>query len=93
MIRPCSVVFLLSSLLIATGNWAAPNAPPKPAKGIVSNRASGCDYFVAATEADYDLLEWYGGHDSISVMCSSATTNLMASTILHDETENETLRV
>jgi hypothetical protein len=42
----------------------APKAPsPKAARGVVSLRISGCDYFVVATNTSYDVLEWYGGHD------------------------------
>jgi hypothetical protein len=31
---------------------------------FVSHRISGCDYFVVQTRNGYDLLEWFGGHDS-----------------------------
>ena len=33
------------------------------AQGPVAYRISSCDYFIVATRAGYDLLEWYGGHD------------------------------
>jgi hypothetical protein len=36
---------------------------PKGARGIVYRRISGCDYFIVATRSNYDVLEWYGGHD------------------------------
>jgi len=32
-------------------------------KGTVVRRISGCDYFIVQTTRNYDLLEWYGGHD------------------------------
>lgn len=38
-------------------------AAPRGARAIVSHRVSGCDYFLVATRSNYDLLEWYGGHD------------------------------
>ena len=37
--------------------------PAYAAKGIVTHRISGCDYFVVETSKGYDLLEWYGGWD------------------------------
>jgi hypothetical protein len=37
--------------------------PAFAAKGTVTHKIGGCDYFVVATPAGYDLLEWYGGHD------------------------------
>ena len=33
------------------------------ARGEVTRRISGCDYFLVETRAGFDLLEWYGGHD------------------------------
>jgi hypothetical protein len=33
------------------------------AKGTVTHKIGGCDYFIVATPGGYDLLEWYGGHD------------------------------
>ena len=50
-------VFLL--LLIPARNEAAVSS----ARGYVSHRISGCDYFLVQSVSGYDLLEWYGGHD------------------------------
>ncbi len=33
------------------------------AKGVVTSKMSGCDYFVVSTSKGFDLLEWYGGYD------------------------------
>ncbi len=33
------------------------------AKGYVSHRISGCDYFLVETAQGYAILEWYGGND------------------------------
>jgi hypothetical protein len=33
------------------------------ARGEVSHRVSGCDYFVVETSKGYAVLEWYGGND------------------------------
>jgi hypothetical protein len=44
-------------------NIASRDPSPKAACGVVSHRISGCDYFVVATKTDYDVLEWFGGHD------------------------------
>jgi hypothetical protein len=37
--------------------------PAHAAKGTITHRISGCDYFVVETLRGYDLLEWYGGYD------------------------------
>ena len=33
------------------------------ARGVVTHRVAGCDYFVVKTASSYSLLEWYGGND------------------------------
>jgi hypothetical protein len=38
-------------------------AEANAAKGTVTHKMSGCDYFIVETPKGYDLLEWYGGHD------------------------------
>jgi hypothetical protein len=52
--------------------WRVRNSPgccpaflsaAKAARGVVSHRISGCDYFIVATKTGYDVLEWFGGHD------------------------------
>ena len=51
-----TVMALAASTLLA-GNVTA-------ARGVVSHRISGCDYFLVETAVgDYVLLEWFGGTD------------------------------
>jgi len=52
------ICFLVTPIYPAASDPAA-NA----ARGVVSHRISGCDYFVVATKSAYDVLEWFGGHD------------------------------
>lgn len=54
---------IVTCLLIFPLNIASRDPSPKAGRGVVSYRISGCDYFVVATKTDYDVLEWYGGHD------------------------------
>ena len=37
--------------------------PAFAARGVVTHRISGCDYYLAATRSGYALLEWYAGYD------------------------------
>jgi hypothetical protein len=55
----CGVDFWLPFPL----NCVPKNPSPKAARGVVSRRISGCDYFIVATKSAYDVLEWYVGHD------------------------------
>jgi hypothetical protein len=45
--------------------WTPPVAysADRAARGEITHRISGCDYFLVETKSDYDLLEWYGGYD------------------------------
>jgi hypothetical protein len=64
MRRSKKVGFLvLGCLVLFPLNIASKNASPKAARGVVSRRISGCDYFILATKSAYDVLEWFGGHD------------------------------
>jgi hypothetical protein len=54
---------LLTCLVVLLPNLVAARKPPRAAKGFVAYRISSCDYFVVETSSDYDLLEWFGGHD------------------------------
>jgi hypothetical protein len=51
----------LSAALVVVLFFSATRA--SAAKGTVSRKISGCDYFTVETLMGYDLLEWYGGHD------------------------------
>ena len=37
--------------------------PAFAAKGVVTYRISGCDYFLVKTQKGYDLMKWFGGYD------------------------------
>jgi len=37
--------------------------PAFAARGVVTHRISGCDYFLVSARSGYAVLEWYGGHD------------------------------
>src|SRR6266496_2305492 len=37
--------------------------PAHAARGKVTHRVSGCDYFTVETSRGFAILEWYGGHD------------------------------
>src|SRR5690242_6220129 len=54
---------IITFRLLILMTLAVPTSADKAARGVITNRVSGCDYFVVATKSDYDLLEWYGGHD------------------------------
>jgi hypothetical protein len=51
----------LSATLVLASFFSVTRA--SAAKGTVSHKMSGCDYFTVETPGGYDLLEWYGGHD------------------------------
>lgn len=74
-------------------NLHVPNAPAKAARGVVSHRISGCDYFVVATKTDYDLLEWFGGHDPDKGDILIGNYESYGFHDIYDETADATLRV
>jgi hypothetical protein len=57
-----SVLFSAFCVLVI-GTQSSSTRADKAAKGMVTHRISGCDYFLVETKSEYDLLEWYGGHD------------------------------
>jgi hypothetical protein len=63
------------------------------AKGVVSNRISGCDYFIVSTAKGYDVLEWFGGYDPDKgdVLVGDYETYGMQD--IHDTTADESLTV
>src|ERR1700687_968300 len=50
-------------------NIASTNLSSRAARGVVSHRISGCDYFVVATKSSYDVLEWFGGLGPVQGEC------------------------
>jgi hypothetical protein len=68
-------------------------ASPRGGRGIVSHRVSGCDYFVVATRSDYNLLEWYGGHDPDKDDVLVGGFLSYGSHDIYDETADADLRV
>jgi hypothetical protein len=54
---------ILSCLFLFLPNGSSTKPSPKAARGKVSRRISGCDYFIVATKTAYDVLEWFGGRD------------------------------
>ena len=64
MLRFCRVgTLLFICILSGPSHLATPSRAAKTAKGVVFRRISGCDYFIVATKTDYDVLEWFHGHD------------------------------
>lgn len=63
------------------------------ARGEVTHRQSGCDYFIVATPAGYDVLEWYGGHDPDKgdILVGKFETYGMKD--IYDQTVDENLKV
>jgi len=66
---------------------------PKAARGIVSYRISGCDYFVVTTKSAYDVLEWFGGHDPDKGDILIGEFESYGFHDIYDETADEDLRV
>jgi hypothetical protein len=58
-----AAVFLLGYYLCVASTLAALLPGATTARGVVTHRISGCDYFLVQTRSVYDVLEWYGGHD------------------------------
>lgn len=63
------------------------------ARGAVTHKQGGCDYFVVATPAGYDLLEWYGGHDADKGDVLVGKFENYGMQDIYDETADENLRV
>jgi len=66
MLKKVLVLFLIFSVFAYANGSAFTTVPSNPkvsVTGIVTNRISGCDYFVVRTKAGYDVLEWYGDYD------------------------------
>lgn len=49
--------------VLILGMWPKPTGAGSAARGYVTHRISGCDYFLVKTNNGYDLLEWFGGYD------------------------------
>lgn len=59
-VRPIWRLFVVVAFCLV----AAPNVRPMDAaRGIVTHRISGCDYFIVESRTGYDVLEWYGDYD------------------------------
>jgi hypothetical protein len=62
-IRSTAAACLINTAVPLLGLVLFTSARALAAKGSVAYKPGGCDYFIVATPAGYDLLEWYGGHD------------------------------
>jgi hypothetical protein len=87
------VSLILASFLIASPSIALPNHPSKAVRGAVSHRISGCDYFLVQTKSDYDVLEWYGGHDPDKGDVLVGDYESYGFHNIYDDTANDSLRV
>jgi hypothetical protein len=63
------------------------------ARGEVTHKQSGCDYFVVATPAGYDLLEWYGGYDPDKGDFLVGKFETYGMQDIYDQTADDNLRV
>ncbi len=84
------IVMLCCFLLAMLG---FPLQAAKAVKGVVSHRVSGCDYFVVATKNDYDVLEWYGGHDPDKGDVLIGSYESYGFHDVYDETTDQSVRV
>jgi hypothetical protein len=86
-------VSILSCLFLFPPSGSSTKPSPKAARGVVSHRISGCDYFVIATKSDYDVLEWFGGHDPDKGDILVGGYESYGFHDIHDETSDDDLRV
>jgi hypothetical protein len=84
---------IFSCLFLFPLNCVSTNLSPKAARGVVSRRISGCDYFIVATKSAYDVLEWYGGHDPDKGDILIGGFESYGFHDIYDETADDDLRV
>jgi hypothetical protein len=80
-------------LIIMPTNVSVARNPAKAVSGVISNRISGCDYFVVQTKSGYDMLEWFGGHDPDKGDILIGNYETYSFHDIYDETADESLRV
>ena len=90
--RIISSLFSTFCLLIPS-LLALPTSAERAARGVITRRVSGCDHFVVATKSDYDLLEWYGGHDPDKGNVLIGNYESYGFHDIYDDTADRTLRV
>ena len=71
----------------------APSKPKASVTGIVTNRISGCDYFIVRTKFGYDVLEWYGDYDPDKGDTLIGNYETYGFHDVHDETADETTHI
>ncbi|MGH7744749.1 MAG: hypothetical protein ACREQ5_08040 [Candidatus Dormibacteria bacterium] len=62
-------------------------------KGVVSDRISGCDYFLVESKNGYDLLEWFGGSDPDKGDTIIGNYETFGFHDVYNETADESMRI
>jgi len=88
-----TVALILGCLFLLPPNCASTGFSHKAARGVVSRRLPGCDYFIVATKSAYDLLEWFGGHDPDKGDILTGGFESYGFHDIYDETADADLRV
>ena len=63
--------------------------PAFAAKGVVTNRIPGCDYYLVSTRSGYVLLKWFGGYDPHKGDTLVGAFEQFGVLKLYDETKHE----
>jgi hypothetical protein len=53
----------IAPFAVALAFFLAGHGTARAENGVVTLRASGCDYYLIYRNSGYVLAEWYGGHD------------------------------
>jgi len=94
MLHFCRIgTLLIICILSGPSHLAAPSRAAQTAKGVVYRRISGCDYFIVATKSDYDVLEWFHGHDPDKDDVLVGSFKSYGFHDIYDETADADLRV
>ena len=86
-------MLFLGFFFLVPFSTVSPKSSPVAARGVVSHRLSGCDYFVVASKSGYDVLEWFGGHDPDKGDVLIGGYEAYGMHDIYDETADATLNV